>query len=70
MEVSAGALAGRPLSLSHIRTPLLPVLGALAVFFESLLFLGEVFVVIKNDHCVNAKSGLARLEYPDIGARR
>jgi hypothetical protein len=39
-----------PLSFSNIRTPLLPVLGAFSVFFETLLLLTEVFVVVDNNH--------------------
>jgi hypothetical protein len=41
---------GSPLPLSNIRTPLLPVLGTIAVFLQTLLLLGEVFVAVKDNH--------------------
>lgn len=39
-----------PLSLSNVRTPFLPVLGAIAVLLETPLFLSEVFVTVVNNH--------------------
>ena len=42
----------RPLSLSNVRTPFLPVLGTLSVLLESLLLLGEILVAVKDNHGV------------------
>lgn len=39
-----------PLSFSSIATPLLPVLRALAILLQPLLFLTEVLVMIDDDH--------------------
>lgn len=39
-----------PLALGNIRPPLLPIFRALAVFFETLLLLGEVLVSIEHNH--------------------
>jgi len=38
------------LSLSHVRTPFLPVFCALSILLQALLFLGEILVVIDFDH--------------------
>jgi hypothetical protein len=38
------------LSLCHIRTPFLPVFGALTVLLEPLLLRAEIFVVIDDNH--------------------
>lgn len=40
----------RPLTLSNVGTPFLPVLGAFSVFLETLLLLGEVLVAVKDNH--------------------
>ena len=39
-----------PLSLSNVGSPLLPVFCPLAIFFQTLLFLGEVLVIVGDDH--------------------
>jgi hypothetical protein len=49
-QLAAAALARRPLSLRHIRPPLLPVLDAVAILFQPLLLLGQVLVIVKDDH--------------------
>ena len=43
-------LACSPLSFSNVRSPFLPVLDAIAIFLQPLLFLGEVLMAIENDH--------------------
>jgi hypothetical protein len=57
MELSVGTRpwrqgrhTSRPLPLCNIWAPFLPVSGTLAIFFQSLFFLGEVFVFIDQDH--------------------
>lgn len=42
--------ACRPLSLSNVRTPFLPVLGTVAILLEASLFLSEVLVAVMNNH--------------------
>lgn len=39
-----------PLSLSDVRTPFLPVLGALSVLLQTLLHLRKVLVLVNLDH--------------------
>lgn len=41
---------GSPLSLSNVGTPFLPVLGSLAVFLKTLLFLTENLCVVDENH--------------------
>lgn len=43
-------LACSPLSFSNIWTPFLPISEAIVVLLETLLFLGEVFVVVDYNH--------------------
>ena len=45
-------LTSRPVSLGHIRAPLLPVLFPIAVLLETLLLLGLDLGVVDKDHCV------------------
>lgn len=47
---------GCPLPLSNVGTPFLPVLGPLTVFFQALLFLAEVFVMINDNHGERGRS--------------
>lgn len=39
-----------PLSLSSIATPLLPVLLPFTIFFQAFFFLGEILMVVDDDH--------------------
>ena len=39
-----------PLSLSDVRTPLLPVLGPVTILLETLLLLGQIFEMVDADH--------------------
>ena len=50
---------GRPLSLRDVGPPLLPVLDTIAVFLETFLLFGEVFIVVKDDHFLN---GIPQIE--------
>lgn len=43
-------LTSSPLSLSHIRTPFLPVLCTLPVLLETLLFLCQVLMMVNLNH--------------------
>lgn len=41
---------GGPLAFSNVGTPFLPVLCPLAIFFQTLLLLTEILVVVDDDH--------------------
>lgn len=45
----------RPLSFRNIWPPFFPVFCPLAVFFQTLLFLAEVFVVVDDNHSGQAR---------------
>lgn len=58
-------LTSRPLPLGDIGTPFLPVLCAGAVLLEPALLVGEVFVIVEDNHV-----GLARDEICSGNGRR
>lgn len=45
-----GIVTCRPLSFGNVGTPLLPVLGSLAILLEALLLLGEILVAVEDNH--------------------